>query len=324
MRIRLAHGITASMWRDRILYGTLAVAGLIGVLALDAFLSREAAGAGGVKGLVLHGMITTAVVALLAVGGAVEACALARAAGHDPARRVVVAAAFILVLIPWFMRAGMPLPPSGPGAWADWKWTGVAMAAAFMLIGVAAMRASELNGSIARIGTSCMMILYVGFLGSFVVRLRQAVPGPDGAWVLLYFLLVVKSADIGAYAAGRFFGRRKVVPRISPNKTLEGFIGGGVMAVLVALAAAPVLLGEGPLAEEGVRWARGQSIVFGVAMAIVGPLGDLFESLLKRDAGVKDSGQCIPPFGGFLDLIDSPLFAAPVAWWLLTRGLLGG
>ena len=59
-------------------------------------------------------------------------------------------------------------------------------------------------------------------------------------------------------------------------------------------------------------------------MAIVGPLGDLFESLLKRDAGVKDSGQCIPPFGGFLDLIDSPLFAAPVAWWLLTRGLLGG
>ena len=311
------------MWRDRILYGTLAVAGLIGVLALDAFLSREAAGAGGVKGLVLHGMITTAIVALLAVGGAVEACALARAAGHDPARRVVVVAAFVLVLIPWLTRA-MPQPPAGPEAWADWKWTGVAIAAAFMLIGVAAMRAPEISGSIARIGTSCMVILYVGFLGSFVVRLRQAVSGPDGAWVLLYFLLVVKSADIGAYAAGRLFGRRKVVPRISPNKTLEGFIGGGVLAVLVALAAALVLFGEGPLAEEGVRWTQGQSVVFGVVMAIAGPLGDLFESLLKRDAGVKDSGQRIPPFGGFLDLIDSPLFAAPVAWWLLTRGLLGG
>ena len=170
----------------------------------------------------------------------------------------------------------------------------------------------------------CMMMLYVGFLGSFVVRLRQAVPGADGAWALLYFLLVVKSADIGAYAAGRFFGRRKVVPRISPNKTLEGFIGGGVLAVLVALAAAPVLLGEGPRAEEGVRWTRAQSVVFGAVMAIAGPLGDLFESLLKRDADVKDSGQRIPAFGGFLDLIDSPLFAAPVAWWLLTRGLLGG
>jgi phosphatidate cytidylyltransferase len=130
---------------------------------------------------------------------------------------------------------------------------------------------------------------------------------------LLIALLVIWAADTGAYFAGRRFGKRKLSPRISPNKTVEGLIGGMVAAVAVALAGAPL---------AGATMAQ-LPLIAVVVVATVGfsVVGDLFESLLKRHVGAKDSGDLIPGHGGILDRIDSVLAALPA--FALGKGLLG-
>jgi phosphatidate cytidylyltransferase len=127
---------------------------------------------------------------------------------------------------------------------------------------------------------------------------------PNGHYWLLLALAVVWAADSGAYFAGRRFGKHKLSPRISPNKTVEGLVGGVIAAMLVALISAPFI--GTPLAQlPAVALVAAWTILFSV-------VGDLFESLLKRQAGAKDSGHLIPGHGGVLDRIDSVLAALPV------------
>lgn len=126
----------------------------------------------------------------------------------------------------------------------------------------------------------------------------------DGHGWLLVALAVVWAADTGAYFSGRAFGRRKLAPRISPNKTLEGLAGGMLAAVVVALAGA-ALLGTGASMLPFVALVAFVTVLFSV-------VGDLFESLLKRHVGAKDSGDLIPGHGGLLDRLDSVLAALPV------------
>ena len=136
---------------------------------------------------------------------------------------------------------------------------------------------------------------------------------PNGHRWLLLALVVIWAADSGAYFAGRHFGKHKLSPRISPNKTVEGFVGGLVAAVIAALVAAPfagATVAQLPLVAIVVVVTVGFSVV-----------GDLFESLLKRHVGAKDSGDLIPGHGGILDRIDSVLAALPV--FALGKGLLG-
>jgi len=172
-------------------------------------------------------------------------------------------------------------------------------------------------GAIAAMATTLLMIVFVGLLGSFLVRIRCLAPGPAGAVLVVYTVLAIKACDIGAYLLGRVFGRTLLAPWLSPAKTVEGFVAGLVLACLVATggmiawgAWGAARLGPPPLNMT-------QALVFGVFMAVLGHLGDLTESAFKRDLSVKDSGRVVPSFGGFLDILDSPLFAAPVAWWLL-------
>ena len=137
--------------------------------------------------------------------------------------------------------------------------------------------------------------------------------GSNGHRWLLIALMVIWAADSGAYFAGRRFGKRKLSPRISPNKTIEGLLGGMVAAVIVALIGAPLAgatVAQLPLVALVVVVTVGFSVV-----------GDLFESLLKRHVGAKDSGDLIPGHGGILDRIDSVLAALPV--FALGKGLLG-
>ena len=135
--------------------------------------------------------------------------------------------------------------------------------------------------------------------------------------MLIVFLAVVKSGDMGAFFAGKLLGKRKLVPWLSPGKTVEGALGALVLAAGVSVGLMALWSRvEQTLGPRPVNVA--QALVFGIVMAIVGHLGDLTESLIKRDVGSKDSAQVVPAFGGLLDLVDSPLFAAPVAWWLLT------
>jgi phosphatidate cytidylyltransferase len=151
--------------------------------------------------------------------------------------------------------------------------------------------------------------LYLGGLAWFLVALRVKHSRHDDGFhgstmVILMILLVVKFTDIGAFFGGRAFGRHKLIPWLSPGKTWEGLVCGVLTAGVVGAICARYI--------TNLPW--GKAFVFGIVIGAIGQLGDLLESLMKRDAEVKDSGKLIPGFGGILDVIDSPLLAAPFAY----------
>ncbi|MCU1404407.1 MAG: phosphatidate cytidylyltransferase [Glaciihabitans sp.] len=142
---------------------------------------------------------------------------------------------------------------------------------------------------------------YIVFLGSFAVLLA----GQDGGqWWTLGFLIVVISTDIGAYASGVLFGKHPLAPRISPKKTWEGFIGSIIVATLASVLVALFMIHQ-PV------WV---GLLFGVTLALTATMGDLTESLIKRDLGIKDISTFLPGHGGFLDRVDSVLPSAAVAY----------
>ena len=153
---------------------------------------------------------------------------------------------------------------------------------------------------LANCGANYFSILYLGLLSSFVPAIRIKF----GLRPLLMFVFVVKSADIGAYAIGTLFGKHKFSPKISPSKTWEGMAGAVAMAVIVAI-------GFAASCDIMVWWL---AIIFGFCFAFIGQIGDLVESMMKRDAEQKDSANNVPGFGGILDIIDSLLLAAPFAY----------
>jgi phosphatidate cytidylyltransferase len=151
----------------------------------------------------------------------------------------------------------------------------------------------------SRVGMAILGAAYPGLLISALVRLREL---PSGAFWIVLTLVVTWFNDTGAYFAGRSFGRRKLYPRISPSKTVEGAVGGFVASVGGALAVKLLFLPQLPW------WG---AAVVGAGGALLGPLGDLSESMLKRAYGAKDSGEMLPGHGGLLDRIDALLFTAP-------------
>lgn len=161
-----------------------------------------------------------------------------------------------------------------------------------------------------------LAMLYLGGLGWFLmaIRVKHAVrPNGDVRFagttgVILMILLVVKFTDIGAFFGGRALGRHKLIPWLSPGKTWEGLGFGVLTAGIVGMICATRI--------EHLLWWEG--FIFGVVIGGIGQLGDLLESLMKRDAEVKDSGKLIPGFGGILDVIDSPLLAAPFAYLMFS------
>jgi phosphatidate cytidylyltransferase len=146
---------------------------------------------------------------------------------------------------------------------------------------------------------------YTGFMLAFVVLIRVM---PDGRTLALATVIGIWAADVAAYFVGSLIGRHRLAPRISPKKSWEGFYGGVLATTAVWLAVAYQFPGV-----LSTPWAVG----IGIVAAIVALLGDLFESRLKREAGVKDSGSALPGHGGFLDRLDSLIFAAPIIYWML-------
>jgi phosphatidate cytidylyltransferase len=178
------------------------------------------------------------------------------------------------------------------------------------------IRDRQLAGATAAAGAAMFAFIYLGLMFGFVLALRRE----HSAWVVLGVLVVAKSCDIGAYFTGKALGRRKLIPWLSPGKTWEGLVGGVLTSALVAVGAIMLARSSGTEAARGVAtmpiWL---AVVGGGLLGLLGQAGDLLESILKRDAGVKDSGKLIPGFGGVLDVLDSILLAAPVAFWLLTE-----
>jgi len=164
----------------------------------------------------------------------------------------------------------------------------------------------ELRRSLVDSAVLVFGMLYIGItLGHLL--LTRALEG--GEFLIFFLFLVTWAGDIGAYYVGMGLGRRQLAPAISPNKTIEGLIGGLTLAVVVALAARFWFLPSFSVTD---------CVAIGLLLTVTGVLGDLTESALKRSAGVKDSGTVIPAHGGMLDRLDSLLFAAPAFYYYVT------
>lgn len=252
------------------------------------------------------GAVLVPVAVLLSVAAAEETRKLLRPHGASPHRMVALGAAGLLVASPGVLRylvPGVPLPL---------LVAGVFLALVVALLVVAVFRYDPGGGNVLRLAGSLLVLIYAGGLFVCLVLLRYSGPSERLHWgvpFLLSTVLVVKSGDIGAYALGRLLGRRKLVPQLSPGKTWAGVFGAVGLALVVSWACFRYVLPT----DCPLRTCPAAPWVFGLAIATVGIVGDLLESLLKRDAGVKDSGDWIPGFGGVLDLLDSVLLASPVA-----------
>ncbi len=170
------------------------------------------------------------------------------------------------------------------------------------------------TAGILAISTTLFGLMYVAWLLNFIQKINFF-PRVEGHYYLLYFVLITKISDSGAYVVGSLFGRHKMIPRISPGKTWEGFAG-----ALFASALASVLFAR-YLGEHLAGMRVFDAVVLGLLLGLAAVVGDLIESIFKREAGVKDSGRFFPGIGGILDLLDSLLFNAPIMYLYLRHVL---
>jgi phosphatidate cytidylyltransferase len=169
----------------------------------------------------------------------------------------------------------------------------------------------DLSSTISKMGIALFGILFIGFLLAYVSLIRNM---PNGRLWVLFLIITVWTGDIFALLSGSFFGRHKLYPRISPNKTFEGLAGAIVGSIIVALAFSWLFI---PSLKTG------SCTLLAIGLGIFGQLGDFTESMLKRSAQVKDSGTLIPGHGGMLDRLDSFLFSAPFLHYSLLYFLKG-
>jgi phosphatidate cytidylyltransferase len=170
------------------------------------------------------------------------------------------------------------------------------------------------TAGIVAISTTLFGLMYVAWLLNFIQKINFF-PDVEGQFFLLYFILVTKLSDTGAYAVGSLFGRHKMIPRISPGKTWEGFAGALLVSTLASFWFAHLFQ------RHLVGMTGTHAIVLGFLLGLSAVVGDLIESIFKREAGVKDSGRLFPGIGGILDLLDSLLFNAPIMYLYLRHVL---
>ncbi|MGV3756112.1 MAG: phosphatidate cytidylyltransferase [Verrucomicrobiota bacterium] len=172
------------------------------------------------------------------------------------------------------------------------------------------------TAGILAISTTLFGLMYVPWLLNFVQKINYFPRiGDNGHWYVLYFILVTKFSDLGAYVTGSLIGKHKMIPRISPGKTWEGF--GGAVVITTGVSLAFVHFAGDRLPGMNLMHAT----ILGVVLSIAAVIGDLIESLFKRESGVKDSGSFFPGIGGILDLLDSILFNAPLMYLYLRHVL---
>jgi phosphatidate cytidylyltransferase len=203
-----------------------------------------------------------------------------------------------------------PLAPVSVLGWPLLVFVGVVMATFI----AQSVQFQKPGATLTTIAGTVLALSYVGLLGTFIVQLRWFDGPYHGIPPLVFLIATAKGADTGAYTFGRIAGRRKLWPRLSPNKTVEGAVGGlfsGVAAALIVAAVARDLL---KIPTLGWVTATG----FGLVVGFTAQLGDLMESMIKRDCSRKDASAAVPGFGGVLDVLDSLLFAAPIAfaYWI--------
>ena len=331
------------MLKWRLLLGVLIIGSLVGLCVLDAGADRPGVEAG------LPGAALMPVLLLLTVLATQEVLRLARAAGICPVAWTIYASNLLLVVAQWLPALYLYM-----AAQFSWRELGFyefflagtrsplwAMAVGMLMIFVGEMRHYEQpGGTLAKIAVGVFSLAYIGLMFTFAVQIRLF----WGVGAIAAWIISVKMGDIGAYTIGRLFGRNKMSPTISPGKTIEGALGALLYALIGSLISfgiatpihftlfrsipitIPHFIGIVQLAPPYVEQMPGHPfgwIIFGLLMGSVGMLGDLAESLLKRDVGCKDSSAWMPGFGGVLDILDSLLLSAPIAWLCWSLGIVG-
>ncbi|OWA10448.1 phosphatidate cytidylyltransferase [Streptomyces sp. CS113] len=197
---------------------------------------------------------------------------------------------------------GAAMVVAGYARGAEGAWVAMALTALAVLV----WRMTEPpEGYLRDVTAGLFAAFYVPFLATFVAMMLAA---DDGAWRVLVFLILTVVSDTGAYAVGWRFGRKKLAPRISPGKTREGLLGAVAFAMVAGALCMQFLI------DDGTWW---QGLLIGLVVAVSATLGDLGESMIKRDLGIKDMGTLLPGHGGIMDRLDSLLPTAPVVWLLL-------
>ncbi len=210
--------------------------------------------------------------------------------------------------------------------------TNLLMTATLLAVMFLQLGKAQIGEALASISGTFFGVFYVGWLLSHGIVLRNfhdamvsrwggdavaqlGIAQESGIFLVFYVLTVLILCDAGAYFGGKAYGKRKLAPRISPKKSVEGAVCGVLTGVLGGFAAKGVFDIFWPPLSAFLSWEA--VLVFGVLLSLVGIVGDLVESLLKRDAATKDAGQLLPGMGGILDRIDSPLLGVPVRYYLM-------
>ncbi|MGQ0563090.1 MAG: phosphatidate cytidylyltransferase [Gemmatimonadota bacterium] len=279
--------------------------------------------------LYLGGWPMAIVLALVAGMGAAEFARIARTGGVHPPRALTIGAAALFVLL----AAVLPTPAGA----TPWFWlliTALVMVSATAVIwtrGVEgrplASAAAVLFGALLTGGTLAYAVFLRAALAHSPYRFAQGEPNEflTGGWagfsLVAFPLAVTWINDTFAYFGGRALGRHKLIPRVSPGKTVEGTIAGLIGALLTAIFFAKVIY----TSWLGIAVGMGAALIGGTLLSAGAVLGDLAESLLKREAGVKDSGTLLPGHGGVLDRFDALYFTIPLSYWFLVIVMkLGG
>lgn len=194
------------------------------------------------------------------------------------------------------------------------NWELLFIVLAFLLVLLMQFARKDNSNAIVGVSTTMFGVFYISWLFSFLIKIRFLLPDQDGIALLAFLLIVTKSGDIGALLIGSRFGKHALLPRVSPNKSVEGAVGSFIFSMAAAVLAKDFL----PSVLNFPVW---QVVVMGAAIGGLGQLGDLSESLMKRDCNVKDSGKFLPGMGGVLDVIDSVLFSGP-AFYLYMSAVL--
>lgn len=194
------------------------------------------------------------------------------------------------------------------------NWELLFIVVGFLLLLLMQFSRHDNRNAILGLSTTLFGVLYVAWFFSFLVKIRLMLPGSEGVKLVAFILLITKGGDMGAYVIGSKFGRTALLPKVSPNKSVEGGLGALAVSAVVAVLFRSFLPAD-------VHFPVWQVALMGAFFCGLGQLGDLSESLIKRDCGVKDSGKLLPGLGGILDMIDSLLFSVPAFYLYISSTL---
>ena len=312
------------MLRHRLITGPLMIALLLGLLLVDGWIDRIPLTGSPVEPLFLGrsvlpaGLIMLGLFIVLILLGVRELVRIVRAKGVEVSYAMAALGAIIgcvlMYIIPHHLESQTTLAIHGT--------------AMVLIFGAALFNHSyfqqRTQGAILAGAVTLFIMIYCGVLPGFYLGIRRW----HSPWVVATIMLCTKSCDIGAYFTGRLLGRHKLILWLSPGKTWEGLAGGILLSILLTVCLAALanrfdLMGRHDVLASGQRvyhqfdvplW---YAALGGLLLGFFGQVGDLTASLFKRDAGIKDSGRSIPGFGGVLDVVDSPILVAPLAYWLL-------